>query len=59
MNICSLIKDLRSYEPDIVKLIFDFVFVPYYDDKKTKCKYIRVIPYPGSNKTTDEGFGNK
>ena len=59
MDSLSLVNQLRDYEPGIVKIIFDFVFVPCYEDKEIH-KYIRVIPKPGTTYIGEQTFrGNK
>ena len=32
----SLLRELWRYEPDILKLIFEFLFIPVYEDKEKK-----------------------
>jgi hypothetical protein len=52
-TIGSLLREVWRYEPDILKLIFEFLFVPLYEDKKGKCRYVIALPKPG---TTTIGY---
>mgnify|MGYP003315693813 CR=1 FL=1 len=60
VNTLSLINQLREYEPNLVKLIFDMVFVPCSQDRQGKHKYIRAMPTPGTNTICGNAlYGNK
>ena len=36
MDLVSLIKQINEYEPNLVKKIFDYVFIPCSEDKEGK-----------------------
>ena len=52
----SLINQIREYEPAIVRIIFDYVFVPCSQDQEGKHKYIRAIPTPGTKIICEKAF---
>ena len=52
-TIGSLLREVWRYEPDILKLIFEFLFVPLYKDILGKCRYVIALPKPGTT-TIDE-----
>ena len=58
-DILSLIQQIRDYEPNIVEIIFDYVFVPCNEVKEGKHKYIRAMPSPGTNTILEAFYGNK
>ena len=56
----KLMKDIRDYEPAIIRIIFDYVFVPCSQDQEGKHKYIRAIPSPRTISICEKAFyGNK
>ena len=52
-TIDSLLREVWRYEPEILKLIFEFLFVPLYEYKEKKHRYIIALPKPG---TTSIGY---
>ena len=52
----SLIQQIGDYEPNIVEIIFNYVFIPCSEDREGKCKYIYVIPKPGKTSIDSESF---
>ena len=52
-TIGSLLREVWRYEPDILKLIFEFLFVPRYEDKEGQCRYVIALTIPG---TTTIGY---
>lgn len=55
-DILSLINKIHDYEPDIVRIIFYYVFVHCNQDKEGKYKYIRAISTPGTTSICDNSF---
>ena len=56
IDLCNFVNDIRKYEPNLVRIIFDFVFVPCFEDKEGKHKYIRAIPKLGTNYIDEYSF---
>ena len=56
MNLTTLLKNLREYEPFLHKKIFDYVFVPSIKDKEEKYTYIRVLPKEGTTVISRDTF---
>ena len=54
----SLVNQLRNYEPSLVKIIFDYVYIPCSQDCKGKYKYIRALPNPGMTSIGKGAFKN-
>jgi len=54
----SLLRQVWRYEPDILKLIFKFLFVPVYEDKEKKYRYIEALPKPGTTNINLKAFSN-
>ena len=52
MDILSLVNQIRNYEPNLMGIIFDYVFVPCSQDQEGKHKYIRA--FPNKNGTINE-----
>ena len=48
-NIFDFMDCIRDYEPNLVRYIMDFVFIPCREDKEGKHKYISAIPEKGSS----------
>ena len=55
-NLESLVNEICDYEPNLVRIIFDLVFVPCVEDYQGKHKYIRAIPKPGTNYLIQHAF---
>ena len=51
-----LLRELWRYEPNILKLIFKFLFVPLYRDNGKVDKYIEAIPEPGNTYIERKAF---
>ena len=49
---------IRDYEPNLVRYIMDFVFIPCREDKEGKHKYISAIPEKGSSSIIRNERGN-
>ena len=58
LTIESLLQELWRYEPDILKLIFKFLFVPVYEDTEKKYRYIEALPKPGTTNINLKAFSN-
>ena len=52
------LKEIYRYEPDILKQILKFIYVPVYKDKEKKHRYIEVLPKPGTTCIYDGAFYN-
>ena len=52
----TLLKEIYRYEPEILKKIFQFMFIPIYEDKERKYKYVELLPKPGTDCITSESF---
>ena len=58
VDILSLINQIRNYEPNLMGIIFDYVFVPCSQSREGKHKYIRAIPTPGTTSICEKAFYN-
>ena len=58
MDTLSLVNQIRNYEPNLMGIIFDYVFVPCSQDKEGKHKYIRIIPTPRTTSICEKAFYN-
>ena len=58
LTIESLLRQLWRYEPDILTLIFKFLFVPVYEDTEKKYRYIEALPKPGTTYIDKKAFSN-
>ena len=47
-NVSDLMDCIREYEPNLVRYIMDFLFIPCSEDKKGKYEYVRVLPKEGT-----------
>ena len=52
----SLLRETWRYEPDILKLILKFLFVPVYEDEYKEYRYIEVFPKPETTWIDDNRF---
>ena len=43
MNLTIFLKNLREYEPFLYKKVFDYVFIPCYEDKEKRTKPVVMI----------------
>ena len=57
-TIDSLLREIWKYEPNILKLIFKFLFVPVSQDKERKYRYIEALPIPGTTYINKKAFSN-
>ena len=57
-TIDSLLRQVWRYEPDILTLIFKFLFVPVYEDTEKKYRYIEALPKPGTTNINLKAFSN-
>ena len=48
-TIDTLLREVWRYEPEILRIIFKFLFTPIYEDKGRKHRYIEVLPQPKTN----------
>ena len=55
-TIGSLLREVWRYEPEILKLIFEFLFIPVYEDKEKKYRYIEALPEPGTTCIKKDAF---
>ena len=55
-TIGSLLREVWRYEPDILKLIFEFLFIRVYEDKEKKHRYILALPKPGTTSIKKDAF---
>jgi hypothetical protein len=47
-TIDSLLREGWRYETGLLKFIFKFLFIPVYEDKQKKYRYIEALPKPGT-----------
>ena len=52
----TLLKEIYRYEPEILKKIFQFMFIPIYEDKERKYKYVELLPKPGTDCISGKSF---
>ena len=61
-TINTLLKKIWRYEPNILKLIFKFLFIPLYGyknkDKSIKYRYIEALPKPGTTYIDRKAFAD-
>ena len=55
-TIDTLLREIWRYEPNILKLIFEFLFIPVYEDKEKKYRYIEALPKPGTTSIKEDIF---
>ena len=55
-NVSDLIDCIREHEPNLVRYIMDFLFIPCSEDKEGKYEYIRALPEKNSNSISDKAF---
>ena len=55
MNLLELIEAIKDYEYDLMDIIFNYVFVPCVTNK-TNQKYVRALPYDGTNTIHNKQF---
>ena len=47
-NVSDLMDCIREYEPNLVRYIMDFLFIPCSEDKEGKYEYVRALPKEGT-----------
>ena len=55
-NIFDFMDCIRDYEPNLVRYIMDFIFIPRSEDTEGKYEYIRALPKKGSKRIGDGSF---
>ena len=53
-----LIQKIKDYEPNLLKKILDFIFIPCFKNPPKNCKYIRILPEPGTDFIKEDNFKN-
>lgn len=56
LDLKRLIRKIQAYEPNLVKLIFDMVYVPCNEDRKAKHKCVWALAAPGTNRILECSF---
>ena len=56
MDTLCLIKQIRDYEPDIIDIIFNFVFIKCHEDREGKYRYGIVFPKSGTTCIDKDSF---